>query len=275
MLAAVDHDAEPPVAFGVLGPVDIDVAGSSVPLPTVKIRYLAAALILNRRHGLSPPQLTEVLWNDCPPMSAQKNLHQYVHRLRRLFTGCGLPDRLVRRPPAYLLRVDPHELDLSRFEALAAAGRRARDHGQVRTAAWLFDQALSLWRGDPLCDVRDSRILDAAARALAELRICTVEERIAADLVLGRHDQLVPELAALVAEYPLRERLREYQMLALYASGRKAAAVAVYHDCRATLVRELGIDPGPRMQEILSAVLTDDAATLARHVPLMYRESTT
>ncbi|WP_406465431.1 AfsR/SARP family transcriptional regulator [Streptomyces sp. NBC_01622] len=251
------------VKFGVLGPVGISVAGHPLPLPAAKMRCLTAALALCHGRVLSAARLTEALWNNDPPVSAQKNLHQYVHRLRGLLADHGLGDRLVRRPAGYLLRMQPGELDLDRFESLTAVGRHARDQGDLPFAARSLAEALAVWRDDALADVRSSLVLDEAAQALAEQRLSVVEERIAVDLRLGRYAALVPELATLAAAHPLRERLREFQMLALYASGRKADALAVYQDCRLALARDLGIGPGPALGELLSAVLADDAAALA------------
>jgi DNA-binding SARP family transcriptional activator len=267
----VNSSAVERVAFGVLGPVGISVAGCPLPLGSAKTRSLLAALLLNAGRTVSPSRLTDVLWDDDPPHSAPKNLHQYVHRLRGLLAGHGLTDRLDRRPGGYLLHVSPGELDLDCFEALTALGRRARDHGDLWSAARSLAEALALWRDDPLDDVRGSRVLDVAAEALTERRLCVIEEHIAIELELGGHGPLVPELAGLVAAHPLRERLREYHMIALYASGRRADALAAYQDCRSLLVRELGIEPGPGLREVLSSVLADDGAALAERVGVAVR----
>lgn len=254
------------IKFTVLVPVGITVAGRSLPLPAAKMRYLVAILALSHGRTVSVDRLIEVLWNDDPPVSAQKNLHQYIHRLRRLLADHQLADRLVYQPPGYLLRLYPDELDLDCFSTLYAAGRRAQDRGDLPTAARSLTKALALWPGDALADVRLSLVLDEIAQTLAEQRMRVVEERMVIDLQLGRHAHLVCQLASLVAEHPLRERFREFQMLALYASGRRAEALAVYQDYRSALARELGIDPGPSMAELLSAMLANNDALLTSRV---------
>lgn len=250
-------------AFGVLGPVAIGVAGRPLPLGSAKMRYLVAALALHAGRAVSPSRLTEVLWNDDPPCSAQKNLHQYVHRLRALLGRHGLAHRVVWQPAGYVLRVHPGELDLDRFEASTVLGRRARDAGDLPSAARHLADALAVWGDLPLADVRGSRVLDEIADTLAERRLCVIEERILVDLRLGRFAALVPELVALVAAHPLRERLREFHLLALYSCGRKAEALAAYQDCRLMLARELGIDPGSGLRGLLAAMLADDDAAVA------------
>jgi DNA-binding SARP family transcriptional activator len=252
----------------VLGPVEVSAGGHRLALQSGKIRCLAAILALNGGRPVSLPRLIDVLWTGDPPASAGKNVHQYVYRLRAMLAQGGLAGRLAWQPAGYVLQLHPGELDLGRFEALTAMGRRARDEGDLVAAADALTEALGLWRADPLSDVRDSRPLDETAHALSERRMCVVEERIAIDLRLRRFGPLVPQLAVLVAEHPLRERLREYQMLALYGSGRRADALAVYHDCRSVLAREIGIDPGPALTALLSRMLTDDDALTASPSPV-------
>jgi DNA-binding SARP family transcriptional activator len=246
------------LTVGVLGSVDVTVGSHRLSLRSSKIRRLAAILALGGGRPVSPSRLIDVLWSGEPPASANKNVHQYVHRLRAMLARGGSAGRLVWQPAGYVLRLHPEELDLDRFEALTVTGRRRRDQGDLDAASDILTEALALWRGDPLADVRDSQPLDEVAHALGERRMCVVEERIAIDLQLGRSGPLVPQLAALVAEHPLRERLREYQMLALYGSGRRADALAVYHDCRSVLARDIGIDPGPALATLLSRMLSDD-----------------
>jgi DNA-binding SARP family transcriptional activator len=252
------------LAAGVLGPVDVTAGGHRLALQSGKIRCLVAILALNGGRPVSLSRLIDVLWDGAPPASASKNVHQYVYRLRAMLARDGLADRLVWQPAGYVLQLHPGELDLDRFEALTAMGRQARDQGDLAAAADALTEALAVWRADPLADVRGSRPLDEIAQGLSERRMCVVEERIGIDLRLGRCGPLVPQLAVLVAEHPLRERLREYQMLALYGSGRRADALAVYHDCRSVLAREIGIDPGPALTALLSRMLTDDEALAVR-----------
>jgi len=263
-----DRPAREGLTADLLGPVDVSTNGHRLSLQSSKIRYLAAILALNPGRPVSVPRLIDVLWTGAPPASAGKNVHQYVYRLRAMLAQGGLAGRLTWQPAGYVLKLQPGERDLDRFEALTAAGRRARDEGDLAAAADALTEALALWRADPLADVRDSQPLEEIAHALSERRMCVVEERIAIDLRLGRFGPLVPQLAGLVAEHPLRERLREYQMLALYGSGRRADALAVYHDCRSVLARDIGIDPGPALTGLLSRMLTDDEALTASLPPV-------
>ena len=255
------------LAADVLGPVDVNAGGHRLSLQSSKIRCLAAILALNGGRPVSLPRLIDVLWTGAPPASAGKNVHQYVYRLRAMLARGGLAGRLAWQPAGYVLQLHPGELDLDRFETLTATGRRAREEGDLVAASAALTEALALWRADPLADVRDSGPLAEVAHALSERRMCVVEERIAIDLRLGRFGPLVPQLAVLVAVHPLRERLREYLMLALYGSGRRADALAAYHDCRSVLARDIGIDPGPALTVLLSRMLTDDETLTASPSP--------
>src|SRR5262249_35988717 len=166
-------------------------------------------------------------------------------------------DRIVTRPPGYLIRVDPDELDLARFERLAHDG----------TAGSLRD-ALALWRGAPLADLASESFAREEAARLEELRLAVQERRIDADLEHGRSAELVPELERLISGNPLRERLRGQLMLALYRSGRQADALSAYQQARSTLVDELGIEPGPALQALERAMLRQDPSLdLPRELP--------
>ncbi|MEV6010093.1 AfsR/SARP family transcriptional regulator [Streptomyces sp. NPDC051976] len=258
-------NAEPGfVRFGVLGPVVVMAAdGECMPLPAQKMRILVAALVTSGGRPLSADHLTDALWNGDPPASAHKNLHQYVHRLRAHLARCGLTERLVRGPSGYLLRVYPGELDADRFHTLAGEGRAARARGELGSAEHAFADALSMWRGDALADVRSSMMLSDAAHGLTESRLGVIEEYVDVELRMGHHTLVIPELAQLVMAHPFRERMREFQMLALYASGRKADALAAYQECRLVLARELGIDPGPALNAVLAAIMGNDDRELA------------
>jgi DNA-binding SARP family transcriptional activator len=249
--------------FGILGPIELNVGGHALPLTSTKVRCLLAALLVSANRVVSTDRLIDALWHDNPPRSAVKNLHQYVYRLRRLLPDHGVAGYIARYPAGYMLVVRPDELDTDRFEAFASAARQSVDIGDDERAARYLTDALSLWRGVPLADVRESPVLEDAARPIEERRLQVLEERIRLDLGLGRHERLLPELEALVREHPLRERLREHQMLALYACGRRADALHVFQDIRVLLAREVGIDPGPALRELADAILTDDASRVA------------
>jgi DNA-binding SARP family transcriptional activator len=238
------------VEFRILGPVEIRDGERVVPLGGMKRRAAVAALLLHPNRVVASDQLIDLVWGDDPPPAALGSLQNHVLRLRR-----ELGDRLVTRPPGYLLRVEPGELDLDRFRGLVEEARV----GEPREAAALLHDALALWRGDPLADLAGEPV-GAAAAHLAELRLEALENRIDADLALGRHAKLVPELDALVAEQPFRERLRGQLMLALYRSGRQADALEAYSAARVALVEELGAEPGAQLQELQRAILRQDAA---------------
>ena len=165
---------------------------------------------------------------------------------------------LTTRSPGYVIRVEPDELDLHRFERLVDEGRSLLARGLAADASERLRDALSLWRGPALADFAYESFAQAAIARLEEIRLAAVELRIDADLALGRHDELVGELEALVAEHPLRERLRRYLMTALYRSGRQAEALDAYQDARRALVDELGIEPSPALQELERAILRQD-----------------
>lgn len=219
-----------------------------------KVRALLAALLLEPGRVVSVEALKDALWGGAPPVSAQASLHNHVTRLRRLLDD---PERLRAVPPGYVLRVDHGELDVHVFDARVAEARAAharRDWpGVVRACA----AALALWRGTPLSGLPADIGGYALVQRLSEARLLLLELRYDAELALGgaRLAALVPELAALVAEHPLREAYHRQLMLALHRTGRQAEALAVHRDLRARLVEELGIEPGPAVREAHVEVL--------------------
>ena len=190
------------------------------------------------------------VWGDSPPESAHASLQNQVARLRR-----ELGDRLVTRTPGYLVRVAPDELDLERFRRLVDEAQGA----EPEVAAERLRDALALWRGQPLADLAGEPAGEAAAH-LDELRLAALENRIEADLDLGRHAALVPELEELIAREPYRERLRGQLMRALYRSGRQADALDAYAAARRAFSDELGTEPGRELHELQLAVLRRDRA---------------
>jgi YVTN family beta-propeller protein len=193
------------------------------------------------------------------PESAPSSLHAYVSRLRRALGR----DRLLRNGHGYRLVVEPDELDLTRFEELLAAGRSRLEQGDPGGAAETLTAALALWQGPPLADFTYEPFARQEIERLEELHLDAVEERIDADLALGRHAHLVPELETLVREHPLREQLRRQLMLALYRSGRQAEALETYRRGRTGLVAELGLEPGPELQRLERQILSHDPALQA------------
>ena len=240
--------------FRLLGPLEVvDEGGGLLALPAGKPRALLARLVLDAGRVVAVETLVESLWPDPVPPSAYKVLQVHVSQLRKVL-GAG---RIETRPPGYLLQAEPEEVDLARFESLADKAQEATDPGR---RSELLGRALSLWRGPALVEFREEPFARGAGRRLAELRLAAVEQRLDAELGLGRHERLVAELEGLVEEEPLRERLRRQLMLALYRSGRQADALARYREGRRQLVEELGIEPSPALQELERAILRHDPA---------------
>ena len=248
--------------FRVLGPLELWDEGGEVSLSGPKPRALLAVLLLHANEVVPTDRLIDELWGEDSPDDAAAALRVNVSRLRK-----ALPrDVLTTRSPGYLVRVEPDELDLHRFERLVDEGRGLLARGLAADASARLRDALSLWRGPALADFAYESFAQAAIARLEEIRLAALELRIEADLALGRHDELVAELEALVAEHPLRERLRRYLMTALYRSGRQAEALDAYQDARRALVDELGIEPGAALQELERAILRQDPA-LALEAP--------
>ena len=242
--------------FRLLGPVEAILDGGPVALPAAKPRALLAVLLLNRNRVVATHELIDELWSEEPPETATKALQVYVSQLRKAIGA----DRVLTKPPGYSLRVEEGELDVDVFGRLVHEGRERLAAGEAQAAAELLERALGLWRGPALAEFRSEPFARDAGARLEEARLEAVEERVEADLALGRHARLVPELEELVGRHPFRERLRGQLMLALYRSGRQADALDLYRRTRETLVEELGIDPGPELQELEHAILRQDRA---------------
>ena len=213
-------------------------------------------LLLHPNEVVPADRLIDELWGEDSPEDAAAALRVNVSRLRKALAQ----DVLTTRSPGYVIRVEPDELDLHRFERLVDEGRSLLARGLAADASERLRDALALWRGPALADFAYESFAQAAIARLEEIRLAAVELRIDADLALGRHDELVGEIEALVAEHPLREHLRMYLMTALYRSGRQAEALDAYQDARRALVDELGIDPSPALQELERAILRQDSS---------------
>lgn len=242
--------------FRLLGSLGVLVEGRELSLGGTRQRAVLAILLLHRGEVVSVDRVVDELWGERPPDTATKTVQVYVSRLRKEL-GEGV---LVTRGGGYVLEVDADQVDAYRFELLAGAGREALDRGDANSAAQTLREALDLWRGPPLADFSYESFAQNEIARLEELRLVALEERIEADLALGRHDALVPELEALVAEHPTRERLRGQLMLALYRSGRQAEALEGYRDARRALDEQLGLEPGPELQRLERAILAQDPA---------------
>jgi DNA-binding SARP family transcriptional activator len=242
--------------YRILGPLEVRAGGRHVPLRGARQRELLAVLLLHANEIVSSDRLIDELWQGDPPPTAAKIVQNSVSQLRKLLE----PGLLVTRSPGYLLRVEGEELDSERFERMVEEARADLAGGTASEAAEQLRDAAELWRGPALSDFSDAPFARAESARLEELRSAATEDRIEAELALGRHAQLVPELEALVAQYPLRERLRAQLMVALYRSGRQAEALRVYHETREVLVEELGLEPGRALQRLERAVLLQDPA---------------
>jgi YVTN family beta-propeller protein len=248
--------------FAILGPLEVRRDDAAVRLGGPRQRALLALLLCNANRVVSRSSLIDELMADQPADSAERTLYMQISRLRKaLAAGTGDSDsRLVASPPGYVLRVENGELDLQVFERCLADGRQALGRADPRRAAAVLREAEALWRGRPLADLEFEPFARLEIQRLGELRLLAVEERIDAELALGEHAALCPELEALVAEHPFRERLRAQLMLALYRSGRQADALEIYRAGRSLLVEELALEPGPRLRELQRTILEQDPA---------------
>jgi YVTN family beta-propeller protein len=239
--------------FRVLGRLEASRNGEPIELGTRKQRAVLALLLLSANRVVSTERLIDELWGSSPPESARSALQVYIAGLRKAFGSDGAILRTI--PPGYVLQVERGSLDLERFAELRDEARSAEDP-EHRSA--LLHDALSLWRDEPLAELVAEPFATTAVPQLEQLQLETLEQRIEADLELGRHAALVSELEVLVAEHPYRERLRAYLMLALYRSGRQAEALETYREGRRTLNDELGLKPGHDLRELETAILRQD-----------------
>jgi DNA-binding SARP family transcriptional activator len=247
--------------FLILGPLEARVDGRALALGGAKQRSLLALLLLHRDEVVSTDRLIDGLWGEEPPATAVKVVQVYVSRLRRLLWPSGEGrGRLVTRRPGYLLELGADELDLDRFEGLVERAGQAMASGDPAASSAALGRGLAMWRGPPLADLAFEPFARAAAARLEEQRLAALESRIEADLALGRAPELIGELGALVAEHPLRERLRGSLVLALYRAGRQAEALEAYRAARRALVDDLGIEPSPELAELERAILRHDPA---------------
>ena len=253
----------PHVELRLLGPIEVERDGVASALGGQKPRALLAVLALESGRVVSVDRLVETLWPGDPPETAAHAVQVYVSQLRK-----ALGPVIATRAPGYVLELDPEHVDAHRFSRLAQEGRAALESGEAAAAEVALREALALWRGPALADFVYEPFAQTQIARLDELRTVVVEERIDADLALGRHAELVSELEALVQAEPLRERPRAQLMLALYRSGRQADALAAYRAARETLVEELGIDPGPELRELEAAILRQDDSLLLEETPL-------
>ncbi len=240
--------------YRILGRLEVVRDGEDVAPTAAKVRSLLAALLLRANDVVSIDQLVDALWGERPPESAGKLLHVYVSQLRSALGA----DELETVPPGYRLRVAPEAFDAVRFERLREEARRALADDNPELASGLAGRALGLWRGEPLADVAPTGAAQVEAGRLAELRIECRLDRLDAELALGRHGVVLPDLQQLCAEHPLRERVRERLALALYRGGRQAEALEVIAEGRRLLRDELGLEPGEGLRRLEREILNQD-----------------
>jgi predicted ATPase/class 3 adenylate cyclase len=256
------------VAVALLGPVEVGPAGGVMaPVAQPRLRVLLGLLGVTEGRVVTAEALVDGLWGEEWSPGRERNLHALVYQLRRrlavLEPGKG-GARLARAGAGYRLTLGPGELDVAVFRDLARLGREAARAGDAAGARELLGQALGVWRGAALADAAPlcGRLAGEAAR-LEEARLAVTEERIGCDLALGRHGEVAGELAGLVAEFPLRERLAALLITALYRCGRRGEALAAFEAARRVLAGELGLDPGPELAGLQAKVLADDPALAA------------
>src|SRR5256714_4826662 len=244
-----------------LGPVEAESSdGRVLVLGRRQERCLLGILLLEAGRVVSTGRLCDLLWEDNAPEQARRAVQAHVARIRAMLASLATEPgvELVSKGDGYLLRVPADAVDVVRFRALVGAAGAADDLAERDR---LLREALGLWRGVALQDAAGDRLRQRLCGELDELRLHAVEESLAAGLALGRHHELIAELARRSGEHPTRERLVELHMLALYRAGRTADALAVYAVTRAALADHLGLEPGPALQQLHRAILRREPAT--------------
>lgn len=247
--------------FRLLGPFDVLVDGRSAQLGGAKQRALLAILAIHANERVPADRLIDELWPEQAPKSAVNTLQGYVSRLRKALDpdgSNGTEPTIVFRPGGYVLTARPEQIDSHRFERFVAEAEARAAAGDATAAARLLREALGLWRGAALSDFVYEDFAQPEIARLEELRLKAIEDRIDADLACGRHVAVAAELEGLVAEHPLRERLRGQLMLARYRGGRQAEALDVYRETRSALNSALGVEPTRALSELQRAILRQD-----------------
>jgi DNA-binding SARP family transcriptional activator/Flp pilus assembly protein TadD len=252
--------------FCLLGPLVVRCDGKPVPVTAGRQRAVLATLLLNAGHAVGLDELAEALWGAEPPRSARVSVQNYVMRLRNALGEAGR-ERIGTLPDGYVIRIAAGELDLSRFEDLLTAARTAASQQEWENSAARVEEALSLWRGEPLGGTGSEVLTLRQVPRLTELRLAAIETRVDALLHLGQQARVIGELRQLTAEHPLRERLHGLLMLALYREGRQGEALAAYHQARRVLVEELGAEPGAELNTLHRRILAADPALAAHPMP--------
>jgi predicted ATPase/DNA-binding SARP family transcriptional activator len=244
--------------FRILGPLEVVSEQTLLDLGAPRVRLLLALLLVRGGEVVSTDRLIEDLWDGDPPATSRHTMQGCVYRLRQ---ALGVDAwRLATRPPGYQLKASADEVDARRFQELAQQGRDALAGGRPELAAGLLQEALALWRGSALADLPDASALEGERARLEGMRLTVLEDRVEADLAVGRHAALAAELERLVAEHPFRERLWGQLMVALYRAGRQAEALQAFRRAREILGEELGLEPSPWLTRLQEQVLLHDPA---------------
>ncbi|MEU9210525.1 AfsR/SARP family transcriptional regulator [Streptomyces sp. NPDC048415] len=254
-----------PLSVGLLGSLSLYLDGTPVTASAPKQRQVLALLALNAGRVVTVPALIEELWGDRPPRSHATTLQTYVLQLRNALAAAdsdrpGVRQILSTCHSGYLLEDGACKTDVEVFERRVRAGRAASEAGDHRRASEELRQALQLWRGPALVDVRKGSVLEIEAVSLEESRLGALERRIESDLALGRHADLLGELTRVVARNSMNENLCAYLMIALYRAGRVGRSLEAFHRLRAVLNHELGVEPCPRLQNLQTAILSGNRA---------------
>jgi DNA-binding SARP family transcriptional activator len=262
------------VWFGLLGPLCVRQEQEEHVIPGVRQRILLAGMLVRVGQAVSQDELGELVWDGASPPAAHVTLRSYIARLRHAL-GPEAGSRVITRNPGYLISAHEAEVDHLQFARLCREGAASISARSWQQASEQLNLALTLWRGAPLADVPCQALRQSEVPRLQELRLQALEQRLCADLQLGKHAEIIGELLQLAAAYPLRERLQELLMLTLYRASRQADALHVYSQTRRRLVDELGIEPGARLRKIHRQILAHDLAldlpepqaSLLRHKP--------
>ncbi|WP_406148056.1 BTAD domain-containing putative transcriptional regulator [Streptomyces sp. NBC_01012] len=251
------------LTFKVLGPLEVTSGTSQVPVGGPRHRTILVVLLLSPGRIVPVDTLIEAVWGDHPPATARTQVSICIAALRKTFKTAGFPGEvIVTAHPGYLLQVGMHQLDSEEFSGLVAAAELAVKNNRLAEAARCYADGLKLWRGRPLAGVT-GRLVEDEAQRLEELRLDTYENATAVHLRLGDHQKILPDLAAMVREHPLRERARHQLITAQYHSGRRAEALETFRDGRRWLIDELGLEPGPALAELHNAILQDEPSLTA------------
>jgi DNA-binding SARP family transcriptional activator len=254
-----EENGENVLALRLLGPLELSIDREEREIGGARQRVVLATLALNANRVTPIDQLIDAVWDSEPPTTARAQIQICISGLRRVLAGPGDSARIRTRSPGYLLEIAESDLDTTQFACLVASARAHVDADRMSEALAALRSALSLWRGPAMAGL-DSEVLRRSATQLEDDRQAAIMERVRLDLALGRHEEIVGELFALVKAYPLRERFHEFLMLALYRSGRQAEALEVCRRARTVLMEELGIEPGQGMRRLEAAILNRDPA---------------